>query len=546
MAPDRMNACWVRAFLALIALTGLLALGGCGGGSGAPNNPFAPKPPAITPVVVLPAAATVYSHTPATLEVSGGVAPYQAFSSNSALLPVPQAVNGATVVLLANDAATTTTVGITVQDSVGQTATATITVTPAPLLSGMTIVPARTSCGANTVCTGDTATATVTVTAPGGAGIPNRQVRFDVVTGAFAIESSNPAQPLVATQTVVSDANGNASVILQAAVNAPTQPAELRATELTTQNSIIGVFTIVQATDGTAILSVVPSTATVTGKDSATCSSGFRTDYFIYGGTPPYHVSPSAPGAITLVNSVVNVPGGFFEAITNGTCVNPLTFTIVDASGRQITAQLINQLGTTAPPTPPVAPALVVTPGQYDYSSTTCTGQISNFVITGGTAPYNVFFATTPNAGATITPTVVASAGMGFAVSGLLDVINGGQAQTNVTVVDSSSPQMVQVATITCPGKTAAPALVVTPGSYTYTAATCASKTSNFVITGGTPPYNVFFATPPNAGASITPSTVTSAGMGFAVSGLNQPQTNITVVDSSSPQKLQVLTIACP
>ena len=81
MAQNPMNAPWLRPVLALFAFAGLLALGGCGGGSGAPNNPFAPKPPAITPVFVLPAAATVYSHTPATLTVSGGATPYQAFSS---------------------------------------------------------------------------------------------------------------------------------------------------------------------------------------------------------------------------------------------------------------------------------------------------------------------------------------------------------------------------------------------------------------------------------------------------------------------------------
>ncbi len=58
--------------------------GGCGGGSGAPNNPFAPGPPVIGPLFVLPPAATVYAHTPATLTVSGGAPPYSAFSSNTA------------------------------------------------------------------------------------------------------------------------------------------------------------------------------------------------------------------------------------------------------------------------------------------------------------------------------------------------------------------------------------------------------------------------------------------------------------------------------
>src|SRR5206468_12170238 len=115
----------------------------------------------------------------------------------------------------------------------------------------------------------------------------------------------------------VSDSNGNAQVILQAAVNAPTQSAILRATELTTSNSVTAVFTIVQSINGSAILSITPATATISGANTATCSAGFRTDYFIYGGTPPYSVSSTLPTAVTLLNSVVTTSGGFFSAITN-------------------------------------------------------------------------------------------------------------------------------------------------------------------------------------------------------------------------------------
>jgi hypothetical protein len=49
---------------------------------------------------------------------------------------------------------------------------------------------------------------------------------------------------------------------------------------------------------------------------------------------------------VVLVNSNVPNSGGFFEAITNGTCVNPLQFTIVDTAGKITSATLINQPGT--------------------------------------------------------------------------------------------------------------------------------------------------------------------------------------------------------
>ena len=442
MASNVMNSNWLRPTLALCALAGLLALGGCGGGRGAPKNPFATKPVTPGPLFVLPPNAVVYSHTPATLQVSGGALPYQAFSSNSAVLPVAQNVDTGVVVLLPGEVAADTSVIITVQDAISQTATSAVTVRPAPLFNTLTVVPSRTVCGTNAVCSGDTATATVQVTGVAGGGIPNRQVKFDVVLGAFGIQSSNPGQPLVSSLTVVSDATGAARVVLQATVNVPTQPAQIRATDLVTGNSVTASFTIVQQTDGSAILSVIPPTATITGPDAVTCSTGFRVDYFIYGGTPPYHISSTFPNGVTLINPTVNNAGGSFEAITNGSCVNPLVFTIVDAIGRQTTAQLINQVGTTPvpPPTPPTPPAaLVITP--TTLTATLCSGKTFQFLITGGTPQYSVGAVSNPPG----SPMATISGGI-VSVSG----IPNGISTTSVVVTDQSSPQKSVTGTITC------------------------------------------------------------------------------------------------
>ena len=445
MASNFISNKWLRPVLALCTLAGLLVLGGCGGGSGAPNNPFAPGPVAVGPLFLLPPTAVVYSHTAATLQVSGGATPYQAFSSNSAVLPVALNVDAGVIVLVPSDVAADTSVIITVKDAIGQTATSSVTVRPAPLFNSLTVVPSRTACGTNAVCSGDTATASVTVAGPGGGGVPNRLVRFDVITGAFAIQSNNPGQPLVASLTVVSDGNGTARVVLQAGLNVPTQPAQIRATDLTTGNAVTAVFTIVQQTDGSAILSVIPATATITGPNKVTCSSGVRVDYFIYGGTPPYRISPSFPDAVFLVNSTVNVSGGSFEAITNGSCVNPLTFTIVDAIGRQTTANLVNTIGTADPTPPVVAPALVITPATA--AATSCAGKTFQFIITGGTPPYNVSAVTNPGpTAAMVTPAVVTTSGGTVLVSG----IPNGSSTTSVVVVDQSSPQKSATATITC------------------------------------------------------------------------------------------------
>src|SRR5438067_8662127 len=185
---------------------------------------------------------------------------------------------------------------------------------------------ASVACGTNAICSGQTATAKVTVTGAGGVGIPNRQVRFDVVTGAFAIQSSDPANPLVSTLTVVSDQFGVAQVIVQATAGVATQPAVLRATELTTGNQQTAQFTIVQTINGSAVLSVVPSDVTFTGADTTQCTNNFRADYYIFGGTPPYQVHATTAGVI-LANVPVLVSGGFFTAITNPPpCVNPEVF----------------------------------------------------------------------------------------------------------------------------------------------------------------------------------------------------------------------------
>jgi len=395
MAPNRLNLQWLRLILATLALGALAILGGCGGGSGAPNNPFAPGPVSPGPLSILPAAPTVYSNTPTTLTITGGVPPYFVVSANTAVLPLSASVTNSQIVLLPANVLADTTVVITVQDSAGTKTNATVTVKPSPIFNTLTITPASAACGTNSICSGQTATASVTVTGAGGVGIPGRQVKFDVVSGAFAIESNDPANPLVSTLTVVSDQFGVAQVIIQASASAPTQPALLRATELTTGNQQTAQFTIVQTINGSAVLSVVPSTATITGPDSQTCSSGFRIDYFIYGGTPPYRVTSTFPNSVTLVNPIVLASGQPFTAITNGACVNPLVFSIVDATGLQVQATLNNVVGTGAPPT--IVEALQAFPiGPQNVS---CSSTVSELIF-GGTPPYNI----TVSVPATVSP----------------------------------------------------------------------------------------------------------------------------------------------
>ena len=436
MTEYRHFAGWLRSLTGLAAVAGVLALSACGGGSGAPNNFFK------STMTLLPSEGVAYSGVPMALTITGGAGPFRATSSNSGVLPVAQNVAGNTIMLLAASVAADIDVTITVQDlgplqPVAPSVTVIITVRAAPLLNSLTITSNLADCGTG-ICSGQNGTASVTVTGPEGGLLAGRAERFDVVGSAYAIVSNNPAQPLVSSLTVLSDTNGKASVIIKANVNAPTQLAQLSVTDVTSGQTLLGNFTIVQVTDGTAILTVIPAESKITGASKGVCSAGFSTDYYIYGGTPPYRVTSTFPGSITLTGSPVNANGGFFRATTNGSCVDPLTFSILDATGRQTTALLRNVEGSEALPvvTPP---ALSVAPATF--TSAACTGSTFRFFVFGGTPPYNA----SPTAG-TATPPTIATSGGSTLISGLLN----GSGDTTVIFLDSSTPQKNVTGKITC------------------------------------------------------------------------------------------------
>jgi hypothetical protein len=470
MMENRIFATGLRLAAGFVAVAGVLLLSACGGGSGAPNNPYDPGTPAPAALTVLPTLSTAYQNLPITLTVSGGVPPYRAFSSNSTVLPVTQAVAGSSIVLIANAVATDTTVNITVQDSTGLSTIAQVLVKPAPLLPNLITITPNTDCPVGSVlagnlCSGGTGTAVVVVTGPGGAGIPGRQVRFDVVSGNFGIQSNNPAQPLVQTLTVVTDANGQAIVGIAIPVNSPTQIGQLRATDITTGSQVTGQFTAQQVTDGSSILSVVPNgNTTFTGPLKGFCAVGGRVRHYIYGGTPPYSVRPTFPDVVIVTGDqpitggvLVKTNGGFFDTVTNGLCFINLTFAITDATGRTIPASatptVTNQEGSTDPTPTPAPPALQIAP--TSVATNACTGKTFQFFATGGTPSYSAIL--TPNNGAI---TVNNSNGV-VTVTGLAD----GSGTSTVTVTDQSNPGKTASATITCGAGATATLTIVRAGS---------------------------------------------------------------------------------
>jgi len=432
----RLPIIWLRPALSALGLAGLLALSACGGGSGAPNNPYV-APPGNPLLTVLPTALTAYSGVPVTLTVTSGVAPFSAFSSNATVLPVTQAVAGNTIVLLPNKVTADTEVSITVQDSAGQSQIVKVTVTASPIFNSLKFVPSGSDCGSD-LCSGQKGTTTVVATGPGGAPLVGRQIRFEVIVGPIGLSSTNPGSPVVPALFVATDNTGTAVAVVQADINAPTQPAQIRATDVTSGQAQNANFTVVNSTvAGQSPLTVIPGTATITSALASECSTGFRIDYYIYGGNPPYTVSSTFPTSVILNTRTVQNSGGFFEATTNGACVNPLTFTIVDSAGKQTTATLINQAGTGTPPAPTT---LAISPATV--AGGVCTGKTFRFVITGGSPSYNVQVSPT---GPAVAPAVVSASGGFTDISG--PFVTG---VTTVTIVDTANPQQVKSATITC------------------------------------------------------------------------------------------------
>ena len=237
-----------------------------------------------------------------------------------------------------------------------------------------------------------------------------------------------------------------------------------------------------------------------------------------------------------------------FTTTTNGGCFINLTYVITDATGRTIPGgaypTVTNQLGTNAP-APPPATTLTATPGAIAKANCVPSNTFQ-FILTGGTPPFSVVTSsTTSSTSVVINPQTGITAGQAVTVSGITS-----PAATTITAYDSATPRQSTTVTIDCSGAPpppTPPALVIAPNNFNYTQTTCVNQTSNFVVTGGTPPYSVFFASP-RPGASISPSTLGASGQGFSVTGLTNGvlTTNITVADSSTPQLQGVATITCP
>ena len=354
----RVNRAAKAAFVA--ALVGVLA--SCGGsGVSAPTAVGGD-------LQVLPGVADLFPNTPVTFTISGGQRPYTVFSSNQSILPLNITIeSGTTFVATATNPSADTTITITVRDSAGKTATAAAAVKTAVLLNAITIRPSintGNACGGADVCTGTEAVASVTAQSNGGP-LVGRTIKFDVLSGALGIVSG---AGVASTLTVAADSRGVALVSLRAPVGVPNQYSTIRATDVTSGQSVSYVLTIGQTIDPTAI-AITPSDFQWTGAFKDRCASGALTSHLITGGTPPYAVGQSIPnfsiltgsppgpaGQIVPAETVTTVGKNFgsrFVMVTGLTCsigANGNIITVTDAIGRVARLNIGNSVGTADPP----------------------------------------------------------------------------------------------------------------------------------------------------------------------------------------------------
>ncbi len=326
---------------------------------------------------VLPGTTDMFPNTPVTFSISGGQRPYTVFSSNSSILPLNLTItSGSTFVATATNPSTDISVTITVRDSTGKTATATVAVKTAVLLNAITILRSFNfaACGGQDVCTGSEAVASVTAQSNGGP-LVGRTIRFDILTGALGIVSGST---VVSTLTVAADSRGVAIITLRAPVGVPNQYSTIRATDITSGQSVSYVLTIGQTIDPSAI-AITPNAFTWTAAFSDRCVSGGLTSHLITGGTPPYAVGQSIPGAAILTGSPPGpvgqvVPaetvatvgrnfGSLLVMVTGTVCsvgAGGNIITVTDAIGRVATLNIGNRLGDAVPPAAGAAVTLPV------------------------------------------------------------------------------------------------------------------------------------------------------------------------------------------
>jgi hypothetical protein len=252
-------------------------------------------------------------------------------------------------------------------------------------VSNVVTVTPTAPCNGNTssVCPGGDAQVRVVLT-QNGIPLAGRVVSFTVVSGAISIVNSvNGVDTLSRTGTTVTDANGAATIRVQADASAGAQTALIDITDVATGYTVRTAVQIGAAPN--AALNAQPNSITFQGTAPNTCASGTQADVIVFGGKPPYSISN--PGVFTVSPTVVTSNPGRFTVTATGQCSAGSQIAIVDANGATTNVTVTNKLSDVQPtPTPTftVAPTTVSLGSCSDRASVALTGGTGNYFAASG------------------------------------------------------------------------------------------------------------------------------------------------------------------
>ena len=358
----------------------------CGGGSS--GNPS--RPPFQLQLIH---SGVAFSGDTYEIRISGGQAPYSFQSSNEYVISdknidsqgddrlylVPSAVDSEVMVELI------------ITDKNKTSAAAMITVRPSYLYPGNIYVTPDdgapeecssqgTSVGVETegyasICVGASGTAQVVLRTSDGVSVANREIRFEWAGGEYYFPDSTAYDQKSITE--FTDSTGKASVRITARSNAKTHLAFIKATEVSSGQSVRHAFMIT-----TQALSVFPTEITIQVPGCASVSDTIS----VFGGQPPYTVI--AGDGITASPSVIPEVGGSSRLTTTAGWCFDVDILVRDSAGSEVNVDFTVQNVEVAEPEEPEVPELKASSawngGTVDCSAGTSFG----FNVTGGVSPY--------------------------------------------------------------------------------------------------------------------------------------------------------------
>lgn len=300
----------------------------------------------------------------ATFTIFGGVPPYTVTSDHTEFPPTPATVTavGETFSVTVPPNMPTTTVTYTVRDNTGTTATAILDI------AGQTLAVQPTTQTVNGIAGG---TATFTIF---GGGAP------------YTVASSNAS--FLPTPATVMASGGTFSVAVPA--NTPTTTVTYTVTDNTGSTATATLDIAGQA------LSVQPPTQTISGVSGGTAT------FTVFGGAPGYTVTSNNTLFPPSTGTIATSGGTFTVTVPAGSEPVTVTYTAKDSTGATATGMLVIT-GITS---------LTLTPTTFTLSGTTIPGSIYvYYFVSGGQAPYTVYFTMTNIVSSPLNGTVEGSAG---------------------------------------------------------------------------------------------------------------------------------------